>query len=108
MLNIAFLCMVALGASALLKVGRAEAQVASVRSCVSLPYNLRYGQYDSAAVSNLQAYLNAAGHMSYPSTGYFGPLTLQAVLLAVNIITKDFAFTERVTPPTVVADEGSL
>ncbi len=84
MLNIAFLCMVALGASALLKVGRAEAQVASVRSCVSLPYNLRYGQYDSAAVSNLQAYLNAAGHMSYPSTGYFGPLTLQAVLRFQN------------------------
>ncbi len=48
--------------------------------CTALSYNLRYGQYDAVAVTNLQVFLNAEGYLLHVPTGYFGPLTYQAVL----------------------------
>ncbi len=84
LLNSVFLLLVALAGSMLLRVHPAAAQTivapSPVTACTSLSYNLRHGQYDGYAVTALQAYLNASGYMSYPPTGYFGPITLAAVL----------------------------
>jgi peptidoglycan hydrolase-like protein with peptidoglycan-binding domain len=51
-------------------------------SCVSLTYDLHYGVSDSTTagqVSILQNFLYVRGYLSVPATGYFGPLTFQAV-----------------------------
>jgi peptidoglycan hydrolase-like protein with peptidoglycan-binding domain len=81
----------AITASAILLVGfapYAQAQVAVPISvpvssaCVSLTYNMEIGSRDvftAGQVSVLQNYLNQAGYMHYPATGYYGTLTFNAV-----------------------------
>ena len=46
--------------------------------CTQLSYNLSLGDTDSDVVA-LQNFLATEGYFSYTSTGYFGPITFQAV-----------------------------
>lgn len=50
--------------------------------CLSFSSALGYGMSDASAngpIALLQQYLNKAGYLTVPSTGYFGPATLSAV-----------------------------
>ncbi|SRR5258708_4700379 len=55
---------------------------AQAPSCVSIEGNIKYGLKDENSggeVSTLQSFLNSGGFLNSSTTGYFGPLTLQAV-----------------------------
>jgi len=69
---------------ALFGISGAKAQIIApapnIYACTAIPYNLSLGMYDTAQVTALQSYLNARGYMSHIPTGYFGPLTYQAVV----------------------------
>lgn len=58
-------------------------------SCLDLMQDLRY-RSTGTAVSGLQDYLQASGHLNSEPTGYFGLLTLQAV--------KNFQSSQSISP----------